>query len=99
LQHPKLDGSKVFVHGRSLGGAVTSYVMTQNVGQKVAGVILENTFTSIGEMVDVIFPKLRWFKNIVQRNYWPTADRVPLIRQPILFVICKSCAVTTSNER
>ena len=88
LNHPKLDSSKIFLHGRSLGGAVTAYAATQEQGKQVAGVILENTFSSISSMVDVIFPKLKMFKNLIQRNYWPTFDRLPHIRSPVLFVIC-----------
>lgn len=81
-----IDPNKVFVHGRSLGGAVTVYVMTKQLARRVRGVILENTFTSIADMVDHIFPKLKFFKGLVQRNFWPSIDRIRSIEHPILFI-------------
>ncbi len=52
----------------------------------LAGVILENTFSSIGDMVNVMFPKLRAFKWLVLRNYWPSVDRIGTITLPLLFI-------------
>lgn len=93
LQHvfsrEDIDQTKVFLHGRSLGGAVVNYVMT-NTNYPVAGVILENTFTSIADLVDIMFPKLSFMKGYIQRNFWPSIDRVGKITQPILFVMGKN---------
>ena len=36
--------------------------------------ILENTFTNISEMVDHIFPVLKYVKQLVLRIYWPSID-------------------------
>ena len=53
----------IFTIGRSLGGAV-SVQLAEKVQEKICGMILENTFTSISEMVDHIFPHLTRFKNL-----------------------------------
>ena len=81
-----IDNTKIFLHGRSLGGAVVNYVMT-HTNYPVAGVILENTFTSIADLIDIMFPKISFMKGAIQRNYWPSITRVGKISQPILFVM------------
>jgi fermentation-respiration switch protein FrsA (DUF1100 family) len=48
---------------------------------------LENTFSSIGEMVDYIFPLFSYFKSIIQRVFWPSIDRIPKVRVPIFFIV------------
>jgi hypothetical protein len=51
------SGGNFFLLGRSLGGAVASYVAShEDVPQGLfSGLILENTFTSISDMVDQLF--------------------------------------------
>ena len=58
----------------------------EKVQTKVKGLILENTFTKIGDMVDSIFPYLRAVKGLIQRIYWPSIDRIRNIKVPILFI-------------
>lgn len=50
------------------------------------GIIIENTFTSIPAMVDVIFPFLSWFKWIILRIHWENHELVKNIQPPMLFV-------------
>jgi len=64
---------------------VTLFAMSQT-SHKVCGIILENTFTSISEMVNVIFPKLSRFKNLILRNFWPSHDRIQNLKTPMLFI-------------
>ncbi|XP_059284040.1 alpha/beta hydrolase domain-containing protein WAV2 isoform X1 [Lycium ferocissimum] len=96
VQRTDIDTSRIVVFGRSLGGAVGS-VLTKNNPDKVAGLILENTFTSILDMAGVLLPFLKWviggsgskgFKllNFVVRSPWNTIDVIGEIRQPILFL-------------
>ena len=54
--HPKLKHDQIIAYGQSLGGAV-AISMAHRHPSLVAGVILENTFTSISGMVDVIMRK------------------------------------------
>jgi fermentation-respiration switch protein FrsA (DUF1100 family) len=38
-------------------------------------------------MVDHIFPVISYFKHLILRMYWPSVDRIPKIRIPLLFVV------------
>ncbi|PKI45788.1 hypothetical protein CRG98_033795 [Punica granatum] len=91
-----IDTSRIVVFGRSLGGAVGA-VLTKNNPDKVAALILENTFTSILDMASVLLPFLKWFigkssskgpriLNFLVRSPWSTIDVVGQIKQPILFL-------------
>ncbi|KAF7806777.1 alpha/beta hydrolase domain-containing protein WAV2 [Senna tora] len=95
-QRSDIDTSRIVVFGRSLGGAVGS-VLTKNNPDKVAALILENTFTSILDMAGVLLPFLKWFiggsstkgpkiLNFLVRSPWNTIDIVGQIKQPILFL-------------
>lgn len=64
---------------------------------QVAGLILENTFTSILDMAGVLLPFLKWFigssssngpkvLNSLVRSPWSTIDVIGQIKQPILFL-------------
>jgi fermentation-respiration switch protein FrsA (DUF1100 family) len=71
--------------GKSLGGAVTIQ-LAEKIQDAVCGLILENTFTSISEMVDHIFPLMSYVKHILLRMHWPSIERIPKVRVPMLFV-------------
>lgn len=65
------DRSKVLIHGTSLGAGVGLHTLSSNpLAQKIKGVIVENTFTSIGEMADMLYPKLKMFRKLILRNFW-----------------------------
>jgi len=51
--------------GRSLGGAVATQLGMKDEAANIKGVILENTFTSIGDMVDKLMPMVAIFKALV----------------------------------
>ncbi|KAH8482352.1 hypothetical protein H0E87_029696 [Populus deltoides] len=95
-QRTDIDTSRIVVFGRSLGGAVGA-LLTKNNPDKVAALILENTFTSILDMAGVLLPFLKWFiggtgskgpkiLNFLVRSPWSTIDIVGQINQPILFL-------------
>lgn len=76
----------VYIIGRSLGGAVAINLASQEYfSDKIQGLVLENTFTNISDMIDAVMPPLRYFK-FLQRNHWPSIDRIAKIKCPILFV-------------
>ncbi|GLJ26708.1 hypothetical protein SUGI_0520190 [Cryptomeria japonica] len=96
LQRTDIDTSKIVVFGRSLGGAVGA-VLTKNNLEKVSGLILENTFTSVLDMAGVLLPPLKWFiggtgskgpriLNRLVRSPWNTIDIIGQIKQPILYI-------------
>ncbi|XP_012077007.1 alpha/beta hydrolase domain-containing protein WAV2 isoform X2 [Jatropha curcas] len=95
-QRTDIDSSRIVVFGRSLGGAVGA-LLTKNNPDKVAGLILENTFTSILDMAGVLLPFLKWFigsnhskgpkiLNFLVRSPWSTVDVIGQVKQPVLFL-------------
>uniref|UniRef100_A0A7C8ZNB5 Peptidase S9 prolyl oligopeptidase catalytic domain-containing protein n=1 Tax=Opuntia streptacantha TaxID=393608 RepID=A0A7C8ZNB5_OPUST len=96
VQRIDIDTSQIVVFGRSLGGAVGA-VLAKNNPDKVAALILENTFTSILDMAGVLLPFLKWFiggtgskcpkiLNFLVRSRWSTIDIISQVKQPILFI-------------
>ncbi|XP_038696895.1 alpha/beta hydrolase domain-containing protein WAV2-like isoform X3 [Tripterygium wilfordii] len=94
-QRSDIDTSRILVFGRSLGGAVGS-MLAKNNPDKVAALVLENTFTSILDMAGVLLPFLKWFigrssskgpkiLNFLVRSPWSTIDIIGQVKQPILF--------------
>jgi fermentation-respiration switch protein FrsA (DUF1100 family) len=85
----KIDKTKIFVTGRSLGGAVAIHVAAKLKGDAlVAGVVIENSFTSISSMVDKMFPFLAVgdLKNQFLRLKWDSITKVRDISLPMLFI-------------
>ena len=79
----------IFVLGRSLGGAVATHAvssMSQEDALMIDGLILENTFTSIDDMADVMFSYIAKLKYLVLTNHWKTVDLIPKIITPIFYV-------------
>lgn len=81
----QIDTSKVIVFGRSLGGAVAINTLS-HTRHTVAGAIIENTFTSIPDMVDVLFPPVAFLKMIVLRNFWYSDQEIKRVKAPMLFI-------------
>ena len=91
--HPSLsiDPQKIFVFGRSLGGAVAfhlaQYAERHASQYPIQGIIVENTFTSISAMVDQLMPFLTPIKPFVLKIGWDSSRIAPtLTRTPILFL-------------
>lgn len=79
------DSQTIFAMGRSLGGAVT-LALAEKRSEDLRGIILENTFTCISDMVDKLFPFLAPFKSVLLRLDWNSIGRVSKLKLPILFV-------------
>ena len=88
LDHPHLDDSKVFIFGRSLGGAVAFHAAdhAERTNKPLAGIIVENTFDSIGNMVDILFPFLSPFKDVLLRNKWDSTALAGKLTVPVLYI-------------
>ena len=80
-----IDKERIFVFGRSLGGAVATQLAISKP-EGVNGIIVENTFTSLSDMVDALLPFLTPFKFLVQRIFYPTVDKIGKVKCPILFI-------------
>jgi pimeloyl-ACP methyl ester carboxylesterase len=74
-----VDARRILVHGRSLGGAVGCFV-AEKYPEMVKGLVLENTFTSIADMVDVVLPvRILRHRSRMQRSWR---------------LICRNCVLT-----
>ena len=58
-----VDRNQVYLFGRSLGGAVAA-VVALDTPLPFKGVIIENTFTTMADLVDIMFPFLKYVKKI-----------------------------------
>eukprot|EP01038_Epipyxis_sp_PR26KG_P012548 gene12548-16827_t len=85
MKHPKLVNSQLVCFGRSLGGAV-SVSLAHKFPNNVSGIILENTFLSISEMVDVLMPQLSPLKSLILKIGWHSDEKVKSLEQPMLFI-------------
>jgi len=83
----KINPKKLFMFGRSLGGAVAAQCAVKHQ-EYLCGVIFENTFTSISDMVDILFPWLSypWIKQKMLRMKWDSLGCVKQLRLPLLFL-------------
>jgi len=81
----RVDPLKIGVFGRSLGGAVALHLAHARPNH-VRLVVVENTFTSISEMVDVVMPFLASLKPFVLRIGWDSLKFIAELQMPILFI-------------
>lgn len=82
---------KLFVFGRSLGGAVAFHLAKyahNNMSNypPLAGVLVENTFISISDMVDHLMPYVAPLKSLVLRIGWDSGETVSTINTPTMFL-------------
>eukprot|EP00985_Skeletonema_marinoi_P023301 scaffold15419_cov206-Skeletonema_marinoi.AAC.18 len=79
---------KLFVFGRSLGGAVAFHMakFAQVSKYPLAGVLVENTFVSISTMVDHLMPYIAPLKSLVLRIGWNSGEIAPTINIPTMFL-------------
>jgi len=78
----------LFLHGRSLGGAVAIHT-AHKYPELFKGLVIENTFSSISDMADVLFPFMGYLGNIktmMIKNPWSSKRLVPEIELPILYI-------------
>lgn len=88
--HSGVDQSKIFLFGRSLGGAVAFHLAQyaqSTAGMEIAGMIVENTFLSISTMVDHLMPFVAPIKGLVLRIGWYSEQIAPLLdKTPVLYL-------------
>ena len=70
----KSDDCKLIAYGQSIGGAVAIDLVSRNQ-DKFSGLIVENTFTSLPDLVPDIVPLL-WPFTFMLRQRWPSIDRL-----------------------
>lgn len=99
LNRDDVDKTKIFIFGRSLGGAIATYVASL-YGDKIAGLILENTFMSISDMVGQVFPFLNFdfVKKYMLKMHWRTVDLIPNLKIPILFLASEKDEIVPHSQ-
>lgn len=75
---------KLWVFGESLGGAVAIH-FTNIFQDRINALVLENTFTSLLDMIKLEFPILGVFRYL-SRNRWQSKKRIGNLKLPILFL-------------
>eukprot|EP01107_Rhizomastix_libera_P012166 TRINITY_DN30112_c0_g1_i1.p1 TRINITY_DN30112_c0_g1~~TRINITY_DN30112_c0_g1_i1.p1 ORF type:complete len:161 (+),score=35.30 TRINITY_DN30112_c0_g1_i1:94-576(+) len=84
ITREEIDPKKIIVFGRSLGGAVAIDVAAKNQ-DKISGLILENTFMSIKEMIKAIFPRFS-FVHFLCWNKWESITTIRNVTVPTFFL-------------
>jgi len=79
VEEKKVPAGRIVIHGESLGGAVA---MELALRRRVAGLILESTFTSVVEMCEHYFPFLP--ANLIVRFRYDTLSKIPRLSCPVL---------------
>lgn len=75
----------MFLIGRSLGGAVATYAASLQP-ELFEGLILENTFTSISDMVDTLFYFVGYFKFLILKIDWDSKSLLSTQKLPMLII-------------
>ena len=91
-----IDERKVFIFGRSLGGAVAIYMASKH-SERIGGLIIENTFTCIADMVKQVLPFLDFdvVKQYMLKLEWRSVDLIPHIKCPMLFFASTEVCLST----
>jgi fermentation-respiration switch protein FrsA (DUF1100 family) len=86
--HQGVDPNQIYLFGRSLGGAVAFHLAqyAEREGIPLAGVIVENTFLGISQMVDHLMPLVAPLKSLVLRIGWDSQSIVTQIKTPVLYL-------------
>ena len=85
LRRDVVDPSQIFLFGRSLGGAVALELAARRQDQ-IRAIIVENTFTSIDDLVKHLSPAYSKYMIRAMRNKWDSMQVIPKISRPMLFL-------------
>ncbi|KAG6452177.1 hypothetical protein O3G_MSEX007499 [Manduca sexta] len=92
LQRNDIDPTKIIVFGRSLGGAIAIDLASRiEYRNKIWALVVENTFTSIPEMAQIIlkWKCLQWLPQFCHKNKYLSVKKIVHVLTPTL-VICGS---------
>ncbi|KAF3940220.1 hypothetical protein ABW19_dt0205646 [Dactylella cylindrospora] len=85
FHNDETKGTKVVIYGQSLGGAVGIQTAAKHQ-DKLSGLMLENTFTSMRAVIPNVFPPAKYITRLCHQ-VWPSEDTIPKIKRiPILFL-------------
>ena len=77
----KIEPSKIFLFGESIGGAVAIDLAAQH---PCAGVILEGTFSSVKDMAAILMPFLPM--HFILKSKYDSISKIVGIKSPLLFI-------------
>ena len=81
VSNKKIKPKNIIIFGRSLGGAVAVDLASR---VKAGGMILESTFSSVRDVVDIAFPVLSNF--IYMRYSFNSLNKIKHVKSPVLFI-------------
>ena len=85
--HEELKKTKLVIYGQSLGGAVAIKLIAANQqGGDIAGVILENTFTSIRKLIPTVMPPAKFIANWCHQKWGSDESIVQITDKKIPFL-------------
>lgn len=94
-KHDEMSQTQIVVYGQSLGGAVTIKLVAANQRKpngehdgEIAGVILENTFTSIKKLIPSVMPPAKYIAWLCHQQ-WNSDESIQKFAEdgpPILFL-------------
>ncbi|PVU98776.1 hypothetical protein BB559_001295 [Furculomyces boomerangus] len=82
-QNPTTKNTKIVVYGQSIGGAVA--IDTAYRYKEIDAMIVENTFTSLPDVVECMFPYV-WFIRYFIKDSWASKNKIGSISVPMLFL-------------
>lgn len=85
--HEELKSTKIVLYGQSLGGAVTVKLVSANQeAGDIAGVILENTFTSIRKLIPTVMPPAKFIASWCHQKWGSDETITKLANKKIPFL-------------
>jgi fermentation-respiration switch protein FrsA (DUF1100 family) len=87
MTRPDLDKTKIFLFGRSLGGAVAIHLASEN-SHRISAIMVENTFLSIPHMASTLFSffPVRHLPLWCYKNKFLSYRKISQCRMPSLFI-------------
>ncbi|GAA5907824.1 hypothetical protein JCM6882_004567 [Rhodosporidiobolus microsporus] len=89
LSQPELEKTDIFLYGQSIGGAVAIHLASQNARSgRVKGLVIENTFMSLPDLIPHLLPLLRPFLPFLLTQIWPSKSSIASLPSdfPVLFL-------------
>ncbi|EPY49230.1 esterase/lipase [Schizosaccharomyces cryophilus OY26] len=85
-EHPVCSSTKIVVYGQSVGGAVALSLASKNESV-ISALVLENTFTSIKDMIPTVFPYIGNLLSHFCTEKWENVRSIRKINDlPVLFL-------------